>query len=105
MVKMLGRNQKGNYCRVPTSTGTVPQAWEKCNVAKRKALTEATNFQQFNVIEITRKISAFLQSYPQATPILPKVEEVIAKERDLQEKLMAKHSTVVDCYEKEISQV
>ncbi|KAI5445738.1 hypothetical protein KIW84_013825 [Lathyrus oleraceus] len=58
--------------------------------------------------EITKELKspvAFLQSSPQATPILPKVEEVIAKERDLQEKLMAKHSTVVDCYEKEISQV
>jgi oligosaccharyltransferase complex subunit alpha (ribophorin I) len=30
------------------------------------------------------------------------VEEVIAKERDLQEKLMAKHTTVVDCYEKKL---
>jgi len=30
------------------------------------------------------------------------VEEVIAKERDLQEKLMAKHSTVVDCCEKKL---
>lgn len=30
------------------------------------------------------------------------MEEVIAKERDLQEKLMAKHTTVVDCYEKKL---
>ena len=29
-----------------------------------------------------------------------KVEELVAKERDLQEKLMGKHSMVVDCYEK-----
>jgi oligosaccharyltransferase complex subunit alpha (ribophorin I) len=28
------------------------------------------------------------------------VEELVAKERDLQERLMAKHSTVVDSYEK-----
>jgi oligosaccharyltransferase complex subunit alpha (ribophorin I) len=28
------------------------------------------------------------------------VEELVAKERDLQEKLMVKHATVVDCYEK-----
>jgi oligosaccharyltransferase complex subunit alpha (ribophorin I) len=28
------------------------------------------------------------------------VEDLVAKERDLQEKLMVKHSTVVDCYEK-----
>lgn len=30
------------------------------------------------------------------------VEELIAKERELQERLMAKHSTVVDCYEKKL---
>lgn len=30
------------------------------------------------------------------------VEELMAKERELQEKLMAKHSTIVDCYEKKI---
>ncbi|KAJ1397719.1 Ribophorin I [Sesbania bispinosa] len=45
---------------------------------------------------------AFLQSSPQAAQILTKVEELIAKERDLQERLMAKHSTVVDCYEKKL---
>ncbi|KAI9073695.1 hypothetical protein K1719_044359 [Acacia pycnantha] len=44
-----------------------------------------------------------LQSSPQAAHILPKVEELIAKERELQERLMAKHSTVVDCYEKKLS--
>jgi len=27
---------------------------------------------------------------------------LVAKEKELQEKLMAKHSTVVDCYEKKI---
>ncbi|CAJ2642786.1 dolichyl-diphosphooligosaccharide--protein glycosyltransferase subunit 1A isoform X2 [Trifolium pratense] len=55
--------------------------------------------------ELTKELKSpvtFLQSSPQATQILPKVEEVIAKERDLQERLMAKHSTVVDCYEKKL---
>lgn len=28
------------------------------------------------------------------------MEELVAKEKELQEKLMLKHSTVVDCYEK-----
>ena len=28
------------------------------------------------------------------------VEELVAKERDLQERLVVKHMTVVDCYEK-----
>lgn len=49
-----------------------------------------------------KSLVAFLQSSPQATPVLSKVEEIITKERDLQEKLMAKHSTVVDCYEKKL---
>ena len=31
-----------------------------------------------------------------------KVEELVAKERELQERLITKHSTIVDCYEKKI---
>ncbi|KAK9928458.1 hypothetical protein M0R45_025592 [Rubus argutus] len=53
--------------------------------------------------ELSKEIKpllAFLQSSQQAAQILPKVEELVAKERDLQERLMVKHSTVVDCYEK-----
>lgn len=38
-----------------TSTGTVSLACEKNNVAKRKALTEATNLQHSNAMEITGK--------------------------------------------------
>ncbi|KAE8716398.1 Dolichyl-diphosphooligosaccharide--protein glycosyltransferase subunit 1A [Hibiscus syriacus] len=41
-----------------------------------------------------------LQSSPSAAQILPKVEDLVAKERELQEKVMVKHSTVVDGYEK-----
>lgn len=47
-----------------------------------------------------KPLLSYLQSSPQATQILPKVEELIAKERELQEKLMLKHTTVVDSYEK-----
>ncbi|KAL5557686.1 hypothetical protein UlMin_033897 [Ulmus minor] len=53
--------------------------------------------------ELTKELKplmAFLHSSQQAAQILPKVEELVNKEKDLQEKLMAKHSTVVDCYEK-----
>ncbi|PNT47113.1 hypothetical protein POPTR_002G006600v4 [Populus trichocarpa] len=49
-----------------------------------------------------KPLLSFLQSSPQATQILPKVEELVAKERELQERLIAKHSTIVDCYEKKI---
>ncbi|KAI9201419.1 hypothetical protein LWI28_023219 [Acer negundo] len=47
-----------------------------------------------------KPLLAFLQSSSTAAQILPKVEELVTKEKELQDKLMAKHSTVVDCYEK-----
>lgn len=47
-----------------------------------------------------KPLLAFLHSSPQAAQILPKVEDLVAKEHELQEKLMLKHSTVVDGYEK-----
>ncbi|OAY50309.1 dolichyl-diphosphooligosaccharide--protein glycosyltransferase subunit 1A [Manihot esculenta] len=49
-----------------------------------------------------KPLLVFLQSSPAAAHILPKVEELVAKERELQERLMAKHSTIVDCYEKKL---
>lgn len=42
----------------------------------------------------------FLQSCPQAAQIWPKVEELVVKEKEIEEKLMLKHITVVDSYEK-----
>ncbi|KAG5542728.1 hypothetical protein RHGRI_015744 [Rhododendron griersonianum] len=47
-----------------------------------------------------KPLLAFLHSSPQAAQILPKVEDLIAKEHELQEKLMLKHSAVVEGYEK-----
>ncbi|XP_021746505.1 dolichyl-diphosphooligosaccharide--protein glycosyltransferase subunit 1A-like [Chenopodium quinoa] len=44
-----------------------------------------------------------LQLSPQATQIFPKVEELVTKERELQERLITKHSIVIDCYEKKLS--
>ncbi|KAK8705775.1 hypothetical protein V6N13_049367 [Hibiscus sabdariffa] len=41
-----------------------------------------------------------LQAYSSAAQILPKVEELVAKERELQEKVMLKHSTAVEGYER-----
>ncbi|KAF3789076.1 Dolichyl-diphosphooligosaccharide--protein glycosyltransferase subunit 1A, partial [Nymphaea thermarum] len=43
---------------------------------------------------------AFLQSSSQGSQIWPKVDELVAKEKEKQERLMMKHSTVVDGYEK-----
>ncbi|KAJ0694750.1 putative dolichyl-diphosphooligosaccharide--protein glycotransferase [Helianthus annuus] len=48
----------------------------------------------------SKPLLAILQSSPQAAHILPKVEELVVKERDLQEKIMLKHTMVVDSYEK-----
>lgn len=45
----------------------------------------------------------FLHSSPQAAQIFPKAEELVAKEQELQERLMTKHSIVVDCYERKLS--
>jgi oligosaccharyltransferase complex subunit alpha (ribophorin I) len=50
-----------------------------------------------------KPLLALLQTSPTASHILPKVEELVAKERELQDKLIVKHSTVVDCYEKKMS--
>eukprot|EP00262_Sarcandra_glabra_P010035 TRINITY_DN24899_c0_g1_i1.p1 TRINITY_DN24899_c0_g1~~TRINITY_DN24899_c0_g1_i1.p1 ORF type:complete len:612 (+),score=112.75 TRINITY_DN24899_c0_g1_i1:146-1981(+) len=47
-----------------------------------------------------KPLLGFLQSSPQAAQIWPKVEELVAKEKEMQERLMLKHATVVDCYEK-----
>ncbi|KAI6688505.1 hypothetical protein NL676_025333 [Syzygium grande] len=50
-----------------------------------------------------KPLLAILQNSPQAAQILPKVEELVVRERELQDKLMVKHTTVVDCYEKKLS--
>uniref|UniRef100_A0A1D1ZGL5 Dolichyl-diphosphooligosaccharide--protein glycosyltransferase subunit 1 n=1 Tax=Anthurium amnicola TaxID=1678845 RepID=A0A1D1ZGL5_9ARAE len=50
-----------------------------------------------------KPLLGFLQSSPQAAQIWPKVEELVVKEREMQERLMLKHSSVVDCYEKKHS--
>ncbi|KAF2324806.1 hypothetical protein GH714_017200 [Hevea brasiliensis] len=52
-----------------------------------------------------KPLLAFLQSSPAAAHRMYLniiVEELVAKERELQERLMAKHSTIVDCYEKKL---
>jgi hypothetical protein len=53
-----------------TSTGAVPLACEKNGVAKRKALTEATNLQQSNVMEITGKWQCPQKRKPDRGPAL-----------------------------------
>ncbi|PKA60645.1 Dolichyl-diphosphooligosaccharide--protein glycosyltransferase subunit 1A [Apostasia shenzhenica] len=50
-----------------------------------------------------KPLTIFLQSSPQAAQIWPKVDELVAKEKEMQEKLMQKHSAIVDCFEKKHS--
>ncbi|KAK3425087.1 hypothetical protein EUGRSUZ_F01802 [Eucalyptus grandis] len=50
-----------------------------------------------------KPLLSILQTSPQAVQILPKVEELVVKEKELQDKLMVKHTTVVECYEKKVS--
>ncbi|KAK9740192.1 hypothetical protein RND81_03G017900 [Saponaria officinalis] len=49
-----------------------------------------------------KPLLVFLQSSPQASHIYSKAEELVSKERELQERLFAKHSVIVDCYEKKL---
>ncbi|KAL6996000.1 Dolichyl-diphosphooligosaccharide--protein glycosyltransferase subunit 1A [Sarracenia purpurea var. burkii] len=65
-----------------------------------KAARKAADSLLKEISKELKPLLAFLHSSTQAAQILPKVEELVAKERELQEKLMLKHSTVVDCYEK-----
>ncbi|WJX60501.1 hypothetical protein P8452_45703 [Trifolium repens] len=53
-----------------TSTGAIPLACEKSGVAKGKALTEATNLQQSNVMEITGKWQCPQKRKPDRGPAL-----------------------------------
>jgi len=55
--------------------------------------------------ELAKELKPLLtsvQSSPQSYQIWPKVEDLVAKEREMQEKLMARHSTVVDSFEKKL---
>ncbi|XP_075082116.1 dolichyl-diphosphooligosaccharide--protein glycosyltransferase subunit 1A isoform X1 [Nicotiana tabacum] len=47
-----------------------------------------------------KPLLSFLQSSPLAASLYSKVEELVAKEKELQEKLIVKHTTVTDSYEK-----
>ncbi|KAK4484002.1 hypothetical protein RD792_011215, partial [Penstemon davidsonii] len=68
-----------------------------------KAARKAADTLLKELAKEVKPLLSFLQSSSQAAQIFPKVEELVAKERELQEKLMLKHSTVVDAYEKKSS--
>lgn len=71
---------------------------QSCKAA-RKAADAASK-------ESTKDLSAKLQSLQSSSRpfnILPKVEALITKERELQEKLLQKHTVVVESYERKLS--
>ncbi|XP_068646870.1 dolichyl-diphosphooligosaccharide--protein glycosyltransferase subunit 1A-like [Aristolochia californica] len=68
-----------------------------------KALRKAADASLKEHAKELRPLVGFLQTSPQATSIWPKVEELISKEKEMQEKLMLKHITVVDSYEKKVN--
>ncbi|XP_076954793.1 dolichyl-diphosphooligosaccharide--protein glycosyltransferase subunit 1A-like [Bidens hawaiensis] len=70
------------------------------NVQACKAVRKSADGLLKDLSKDLKPLLALLQSSPQAAHILHKVEDLVAKERDLQEKIMLKHTTVVDCYEK-----
>ncbi|CAL1355272.1 unnamed protein product [Linum trigynum] len=67
-----------------------------------KAARKATDGLLKELSKELKPLISFLQSSPPAAHIFPKVEELVAKERELQERLMAKHSIIVDSYEKKL---
>lgn len=68
--------------------------------AARKAADAALKELSKELSSTLKPLLASLQSSSQAAHILPKVDEVVAKEKELLDKLMAKHSAVVDSFEK-----
>ncbi|CAA0337855.1 unnamed protein product [Arabidopsis thaliana] len=68
-----------------------------------KAARKSTDSLLKDLSKELKPLLGFLQSFPSASHISPKVEELVVKEKELQEKLMAKHTTVVEGYEKKSS--
>ncbi|KFK42059.1 hypothetical protein AALP_AA2G206100 [Arabis alpina] len=68
-----------------------------------KAARKSTDSLLKDLSKELKPLLTFLQSSSSASQISPKVEELITKEKELQEKLMAKHTTVVEGYEKKSS--
>ncbi|KAG8067790.1 hypothetical protein GUJ93_ZPchr0005g16229 [Zizania palustris] len=70
---------------------------QSCKTARKAADTQ---FKE--LAKELKPLLTSLQSSLQSYQIWPKVESLVAKERELQEKLMARHSTVVDSFEKKL---
>ncbi|WOL09765.1 dolichyl-diphosphooligosaccharide--protein glycosyltransferase subunit 1A [Canna indica] len=71
---------------------------QSCKTARRTA-----DAQLKELVKELKPLVSFLHHSPQAFHIWPKVDELIAKEKEMQEKMFVKHSTVVDYFEKKLS--
>eukprot|EP01018_Ginkgo_biloba_P016536 Gb_37136 [translate_table: standard] len=67
-----------------------------------KAARKAADATLKDTAKELKSILEFLQSSSQASHILSKVEELIHKEKEKQDRLLLKHSVVVDCYDKKL---
>ncbi|VAI24587.1 unnamed protein product [Triticum turgidum subsp. durum] len=65
-----------------------------------KAARKAADAQLKELAKELKPLWLSVQSSPQSYQIWPKLEDLVAKEKELQEKLMARHATVVDSVEK-----
>ncbi|GAB2300473.1 Dolichyl-diphosphooligosaccharide--protein glycosyltransferase subunit 1A [Dionaea muscipula] len=72
------------------------------NVQACKATRKLADSMLRDLSKDFKPLLSFLQTCPQAAQILPKVEELVAKEKELQEKLLTKHTIVVDSYERKV---
>ncbi|CAL9113906.1 dolichyl-diphosphooligosaccharide--protein glycosyltransferase subunit 1A-like [Musa acuminata AAA Group] len=70
---------------------------QSCKIARKTA-----DAQLKELVKELKPLVTFLHHSPQASHIWPKVEELVAKEKDMQEKMLMRHSTVVDCFEKKL---
>uniref|UniRef100_A0A3B6JMS5 Dolichyl-diphosphooligosaccharide--protein glycosyltransferase subunit 1 n=1 Tax=Triticum aestivum TaxID=4565 RepID=A0A3B6JMS5_WHEAT len=65
-----------------------------------KAARKAADAQFKELAKELKPLLLSVQSSPQSYQIWPKLDDLVAKERELQDKLMARHATVVDSVEK-----
>jgi oligosaccharyltransferase complex subunit alpha (ribophorin I) len=72
------------------------------DVQSCKAARKAADAQFKELTKELKPLLTFLQSCSQASSILPKIEELVTKEKEMQEKEMAKHTTVVESFEKKL---
>merc|ERR1712007_408111 len=72
------------------------------DVQARKASRKAADAALKDTAKELKPVLELLQSSSQASHILPRVDELVHKEKEKQEKLLLKHSIVVDSVDKKL---